>query len=113
VSRPHISIDPGIQFGQPCIAGTRIPTEALAGRVFAGDSVATVMYGYDLDRHQVPLACWYEGTMGRKRYRKRWEKWADEHFASLAGRGVHLDKVPDPPSPGVTTPAGAAPEGEQ
>ena len=36
--RPHVSLQPIIQFGEPCIDGTRIPTGTVWGMFKAGDS---------------------------------------------------------------------------
>ena len=38
----NISLDPLIQFGTPCIKGTRIPTKTLWGMIMAGDSIEYV-----------------------------------------------------------------------
>lgn len=59
-STPHVAIDPTIQYGQPCIGGTRITTETLAGRVWAGDTVDDTAFDFGLSREAVLVACWWE-----------------------------------------------------
>lgn len=46
-----ISIDPRVQFGQPVLVGTRIPTAIIAERFFANEPMASIAedYGVDLD----------------------------------------------------------------
>ena len=51
-----IKIDPAIQFGRPCIAGTRIPTSDIAGMMNAGDSAEFVAASYGLTLEQVDRA---------------------------------------------------------
>ena len=42
-----VAIDPRVQFGRPCIAGTGIPTSVIAERYKAGDSIAELAKDYD------------------------------------------------------------------
>ena len=46
-------IDQRIQFGAPCIRGTRIPAETIAGMHQSGESVNTLTKMYGLRREQV------------------------------------------------------------
>lgn len=65
---PHerVMIDPTIQFGRPCIAGTRIPTSDIAGMIEAGDSVEFVASSYGLSVKQVVSAkSWEEKLASR------------------------------------------------
>ena len=55
-----VSIDPKIQFGRPCVAGTRIKTEVLFERFKAGDNKAALAKDYDLTARQVEEAISYE-----------------------------------------------------
>lgn len=106
----HISIHPGYQFGQPVIAGTRVPTSSLAGCVFAGDPVDTVADDYGATREEVLLACWYEleliamtsPSRQTKRDRVLWARcsgWHADAFCALAGHsGLYTaETLPDPP----------------
>lgn len=54
-----ITIDPDIQFGEPCLAGTRIPAEVIAGMYKAGDNIETLMRSYDITREQVEACIEY------------------------------------------------------
>jgi uncharacterized protein (DUF433 family) len=58
-SRP-IVIDPRVQFGRPCIAGTGVPTEVLVGRLKAGESIASIAGDYDLEPEDVEEAIRFE-----------------------------------------------------
>lgn len=55
-----IVLEPQVQFGAPCIKGTRIPTRSLAGMVEAGDSVELVANAYNLTPETVKAACDWE-----------------------------------------------------
>ena len=57
--RPYrgVLIDPEIQFGSPCIEGTRVETEPLWAFHKAGDSIESIaeMYGLNIDRVRAAL----------------------------------------------------------
>jgi len=46
--RPHILLHPEIQFGKPCVKGTRITTSTIWSYVTAGETPASVADDYDL-----------------------------------------------------------------
>lgn len=52
-------MDPGIRFGKPCIAGTRVDVATLVGAIGAGDTIETVQDAYSLSREQVLAAVLY------------------------------------------------------
>ncbi len=56
----NVTLQPRVQFGAPCVKGTRIPTRALAGMVAAGDSVDWVARAYQLKPETVQAACDWE-----------------------------------------------------
>ncbi len=58
-----IVLEPDVQFGTPCIKGTRIPTRTIAGMVAAGDSVDWVVEAYDLTIEEVNAACEWESRL--------------------------------------------------
>lgn len=95
---PYVSIDPTIQYGRPCIGGTRITTENIAGRVWGGDSVDDVALDFGMTREQVLVACWYEDYL---MWGSDWFDWAEAALPLMnAGR---WDEVPDPPARKTTT----------
>lgn len=55
-----IAIDPRIQFGRPCLAGTGIPTAEIADRCKAGESIASLAEDYGRPAHQIEEAIRYE-----------------------------------------------------
>ncbi len=61
--RPDIRLDPKIQFGRPCIVGTRIPTSDLAGMVTGGDSVEYLARSYRLKPEQIEIAVKWEAEL--------------------------------------------------
>lgn len=56
---PGISLDPGIRFGKPCIAGTRVDIATIIGSLGAGESYEAVQENFDLTREQVLAALRY------------------------------------------------------
>lgn len=50
---PGISMDPGIRFGKPCLAGTRVDVVMVVAALAAGESLETVEQAYDLTGEQV------------------------------------------------------------
>jgi len=61
--RINILLDPLIQFGAPCIKGTRIPTRTLWGMVMGGDTTEYVAQSYHLPIEQVQNAIDWEDTL--------------------------------------------------
>lgn len=55
-----VSIDPGIRFGKPCIAGTRIPTAIIAERYAAGDSIEWLARDYERQAGEIEEAIRFE-----------------------------------------------------
>ena len=60
---PSIVLEPEIQFGTPCVKGTRIPTRSIAGMIEAGDSVEWVVGTYGLSHDEVKAACDWESRV--------------------------------------------------
>ena len=59
---PGVSIDPRIQRGAPCVAGSRVQIALLQRYVEAGDSAEQLADLFELDRKEVCRALrWYEG----------------------------------------------------
>lgn len=56
---PGISVDPGIRFGKPCLAGTRIDVATLIDALGAGESYESVERDYQVTREQVLTALRY------------------------------------------------------
>ncbi|MDE3119922.1 MAG: DUF433 domain-containing protein [Nitrospirota bacterium] len=56
---PGISMDPGIRFGKPCLAGTRVDVATVVGALAAGEGIETVQEAYQLSREQVLTALRY------------------------------------------------------
>jgi uncharacterized protein (DUF433 family) len=62
VWRPYhgISLKPDIQFGQPCIDGTRIPTSAVWGYINAGDPLEYIANAYGVEVADIDRAVRWE-----------------------------------------------------
>lgn len=93
--RTGISVHPAYRFGQPHIRG--IATEAVAGMVWAGESLERVQDDYGLSRGEVLLACWHEARHGTPRWRKRWLGWLRKVDLLLWKAAPDWDAIPDPP----------------
>ncbi len=52
-------MDPGVRFGKPCVAATRVDVATVVGAIGAGDSVEAVQEAYSLSRDQVLAAVRY------------------------------------------------------
>lgn len=61
--RQNILIDPLIQFGAPCIKGTRIPTRTLWGMVMGGDTIEYVTQSFHLTNELVGNAIAWENAL--------------------------------------------------
>jgi uncharacterized protein (DUF433 family) len=94
--RAFVSIDPQMRSGQPCINGTRISVDAVAEYVAAGDDPAHIATTYSIPREAVLVACWYQATYEKGRWRKRWGGWAEEsHQAMWEGRWGDVEDPPE------------------
>lgn len=101
--RARVSADPAVQFGRPCIDGTRIPAENIAELVAAGETVEGVCEDFNLTRAQVLVACWYYTRHGvgdgfglRTKLRAAWGPWLADTHRQFAAR--EHDAIPNPPS---------------
>lgn len=94
----EVWISPGRRSGEPCVIGTRIPTEQIARMVLHG-TVADVLRDWDyLTRGQVLVACWFHATRegrGSRKWRERWGGWAQDYEEQL-WRGA-WDEIAEPP----------------
>ena len=52
----NVLLEPQVQFGAPCIKGTRIPTRTIAGMIEAGDTVEWVAEAFQLTQSEVKAA---------------------------------------------------------
>jgi len=57
---PYVILDPGVQFGEPCIRDTRVPTRAVWGLMRGGDPEWLVMQSYGLSRDELTAAMAWE-----------------------------------------------------
>lgn len=62
----HVSLRPDIQFGQPCIVGTRVTTRTVAELVAAGDGIEFVADSYSIDSDKVEAALDFEEGLTAK-----------------------------------------------
>lgn len=56
---PGISVDPGIRFGKPCLAGTRIDEATIIDALGSGESYESVERDYQVTREQILAALRY------------------------------------------------------
>jgi len=50
---PGITADPAVGFGEPVIAGTRVPAALVLGLLAAGHSASDICSEYDLTQEQI------------------------------------------------------------
>lgn len=62
---PHVVLDPEVQFGEPCIRGTRVPTQVLWAFYQAGDDIDTLASAYGLPKTKVESAIRWENRLQR------------------------------------------------
>ena len=58
-----VLLDPDIQFGAPCISGTRIPTRAVWGMLSAGDTPELVSRAYQITPEELEAARIWEEAL--------------------------------------------------
>ena len=58
-----VVLEPDVQFGSPCLKGTRIPTRTLAGMIEAGDAEEWVAKAYRISPAEVRAACEWESRL--------------------------------------------------
>lgn len=58
-----VVLDPAVQAGAPCVSGTRLTTELVAGLVAAGDDADDIADEYDVDVDLVRQALAYEESL--------------------------------------------------
>lgn len=94
----HVSIDPGVHFGEPCLAGRRLTTELIAKAWRNGMSIEDIADNWEIERGDILVACWYQARYGSWTWRKRWADW----LAMANGELWHgrYDTCPMPPQGG-------------
>jgi uncharacterized protein (DUF433 family) len=60
-----VVINPRLQFGAPCVAGTRIETEVLASLVRAGETTESLAAMYDISIHKIVAALGWEHLLSK------------------------------------------------
>jgi uncharacterized protein (DUF433 family) len=56
---PGISVDPGVRFDKPCLAGTRLDVATIIDALGAGESYQNVERDYQITREQLLTALRY------------------------------------------------------
>ncbi len=63
----HISYDPNICHGQPCIKGTRVMVSVILDNLAAGESRESVQRGYQIEAADIQAALLYAAELARDR----------------------------------------------
>lgn len=103
---PQVTVSPAHRFGQPSMKG--ISTEMLADMYWAHGEVE-LLDDYELTRHELLVALWFEATQGQPRFRKRWKTWAVKAGDALwKATTIDPETVTLPPTSGdrIRTPLG-------
>ncbi len=61
--RAGVLLDPLVQFGAPCVRGTRIPTRVIWGMIEAGDTPESIADAYDIALEEVCAARDWENSL--------------------------------------------------
>ena len=93
--RPFIAFDPAMRSGEATINHTRMPVDSIVENIWAAQSVDSVMDTYAVTRADVITACWFAGTHGSRKWRKRWGAWAEHVHGELWHSRYD---VPNPPA---------------
>lgn len=59
----RVKLDPSVQFGQPCVAGTRVTTHPIYCLYKAGDPLDTIAYLYDISVDDLTAAIEWESRL--------------------------------------------------
>jgi uncharacterized protein (DUF433 family) len=81
--RFYITLDPRRSGGEPCIRGTGLRTELIAGCWWAGRDVEDICEDYQIERGDILIACWYMAGRGSLKWRKRWGDWLKDAEAAM------------------------------
>lgn len=95
VERPVVRVAPHLGWGYPTIG--LVPTEVVAGAVWAGDPVNTVADDYSLTRPQVLIACWHEARHNAE-HTAQWAEWLTAAEPAMARPDPDWHQIPDPPT---------------
>lgn len=100
MTSPQVTVSPAHGFGRPEMR--RLPTEMLADMYWAhGETDLLAADGYDLTRHELLVALWFEATQGAPRNRRRWKAWGAEVSGPLWSTStLDPELVPLPPRAG-------------
>lgn len=60
---PRITVDPGVRFGKPVIAGTRVPVDLVVGKLAGGMTIDEVAREYELTEADVRAALGYAASI--------------------------------------------------
>ena len=91
--RPVIRTEPGMRFGGPHLRG--IATDAIAGLYLAERDEAAVCEDYEITRHELLVALWFEGMHGSVEHRKALGGWAVAAYGALARGDVDGVEAPE------------------
>jgi len=71
--RPYnnVLLDPQIQYGEPCIEGTRVPTQVLYSLYKAGDNIDNLSYFYGIKPSRIKDAIAWENHIQEVAYARR------------------------------------------
>ncbi len=56
---PRITVNPGVQFGKPVIAGTRVPVDVVVGHFAAGETMEQIADEYNITKDDAKAALLY------------------------------------------------------
>ena len=63
----HITYDPNICHGQPCIKGTRVMVSVILDNLAAGEGMEAIQRGYQIEAADVQAALLYAAELAKDR----------------------------------------------
>jgi len=64
----HISVNPNVCHGKPCIKGTRVMVSVVLANVAVGEPFESIMSGYHIAREDIQAALHYAADLAQDRF---------------------------------------------
>lgn len=77
-----VSVMAGMQFGRPCIDGTRLPVDFVLG-IYCARGMAETCDDYELHRGQVLACVYFASEFGTRKQRRLWKPWVEANWDAL------------------------------
>jgi plasmid maintenance system antidote protein VapI/uncharacterized protein (DUF433 family) len=89
-----VSVMAGMQFGRPCVDGTRLLVETVLNYLIA-NGMEDTCEDYDIHRGQVLACVFFASEFGTRKQRRLWKPWVEANWDALWH--ARYDEAGDPP----------------